>query len=141
MSSAEVYGAVKDYLTAQWTTTPISFENEPFTPPVASGAAGAWVAVEVSGTFYDQASIGAETAAANLWREEGQVWLHVFVRTGSGSLVVRQYAKQLVDLFRGLTLLAGTLRFRDASIGRGQPGDEDGNYWVLSCTVDWQHDA
>lgn len=141
MSSSEVFTAIKDYLTASWTTTPISYENEEFAPPIANGVSGPWIAVEVSGTFYDQASIGSGTASANLWREEGQLWIHVYVATGSGSLVVRQYAKQIVDLFRGKSLLSDSLRFRDASIGMGHPGDEDGRYWGLSCSVDWQHDA
>jgi hypothetical protein len=142
MSSDVVYSAIKAYLTANWTTTEIAWENENFQSPLSSdGSPTAWVAVEITGNLYSQASIGAGTASGNLWREEGLLWLHIFVPTGSGSLVARQYAKQLADLFRGLSLSGDTLRFRDASIGRGQPGSEDGLYWGLSVSIEWQHDS
>jgi hypothetical protein len=142
MSSDAVYSAIRAYLEPAWTATPLAWENENFEMPVDGvGNRLPWVAVEITGNLYSQASIGAGSASANLWREEGLLWLHVFVPSGSGSLVARQYARQLADLFRGLSLSAGTLRFRDASIGRGQPGNEDGTVWGLSVSIDWQHDS
>jgi len=50
----------------------------------------------------------------------------------------RTLAKQAVDLFRGTDL--GTIRFRTASLGAGEPGETDGNYYRMSATLDWERD-
>lgn len=136
-TSADVYGAVKTYLTANWLTTTIAWENEQFTPPEPPAA---WIAVEVTGNLLSQASLGAG-ADGNLWREGGMVWLHVFVPAFTGSETARTYARNLVGLFRGLALNADTIRFRDASIGLGQAGSDDGLWWRLSASVEWQSDS
>lgn len=134
MASADVFAAIKTYLNSNWSTTPIRWENETFTPPLDSG----WVAVEMTGTLYAQQSIGASEQADNRWDEEGVLWLHALVPMGTGGLTVRTYAKQLADLFRGLGLLNDTLEFRDAFIGRGTPGVENGNWYRVSTYIKWR---
>jgi hypothetical protein len=62
------------------------------------------------------------------------------VRQGSGSLQARTIARQIVELFRGLTLNGGTSRFVDSSVGNGGPGDEDGLYGRLSASVQFEAD-
>jgi hypothetical protein len=133
MSSDTVYSAVRDFLTDNWTATAIAWENEPFEKPEPPAP---WIMVEVSGDAYDQASIGAGSPSANRWREEGMVWCHVFAPAGSGSLTARQHAAALADLFRGLEL-PGDIEFRRLSIGLGEPGDEDGNWWRISLSAEW----
>lgn len=133
MASAAVYDAVRAHLEARWSATPISWENEHF--PRQSGA---WVAVEMTGTLYGQQSIGAGEQADNRWDEEGQLWLHVFVPVGSGGRDARAHAKALADLFRGEQLAGDSIEFGDAAIGAGEPGDEKGNWWRISTTVDWR---
>lgn len=137
MSTDIAYQAICGFLVANWTATPLEFENINFVPPVdADGVMTPWVSVEIAGNSYAQASIGAEIPSDNLWREEGQLWLHVFVPAGTGSLLARQYARQLVDLFKGLDL-DPDIEFRDASVGLGEPGDENGIAWRLSTSIDW----
>jgi hypothetical protein len=97
-----------------------------------------FVAVEMTGTLYGQESIGASHQADNRWDEEGVLWLHVNVPMGTGGLTARTYAKQLADLFRGLLLLNDSLEFKDAFIGRGQPGHEDGAYFRVSVFINWR---
>lgn len=133
MSSDTVYSAVRTYLEANWTATPLAWENEAFDPP---SPADAWVMVEVSGNSYDQASIGASTRAENRWREEGMVWCHVMVPTGTGSLTARQHATALANLFRGIEL-PGDIEFRTLSIGLGESADDDGVWWRLSLSAEW----
>lgn len=141
MSTAAVYSAVRTYLEANWTTTPLRWENETFTIPVdADGVPQPWVDVEITGTEYDQASLGAGTVASNLWREDGMLWLHVMVPSGSGSGVARTHAANLAALFRGLDLDPDIV-FRTMSIGLGSPGDDDGNWWRLSLSIEWQSDT
>lgn len=139
MASNVVFDAIRSFLTEHWTTTPIAWENE--TPPAtvdAQGAAIAWVLVEMTGTLYGQMSIGASLQADNRWDEEGQLWLHVFVPKGTGGSLVRQHAKALADLFRGTRLVNDSIEFRDASIGMGEPGDEQGKWFRVSCNIEWR---
>lgn len=127
MASGPVFDAVKAFLTTNWTTTRIRFENDPFELDNE-----AFVDVEMTGTAYGQQSIGAGRQQDNRWDEEGVLWLHVLVKMGDGGSTVRHYAQQLANLFKGLTLINGNLEFRDAFIGRGQPGFESGAYYRVS---------
>jgi hypothetical protein len=135
MASGTVYDAIKGYLEAQWTTTTIAWENESFTKPEPPAA---WLMVEMTGDLYAQMSIGAGVQSENRWDEEGVLLLHVYVPSGTGASTARAYAKSLADLFRGALLLDDSLEFLDASIGMGQPGDDDGMWWRISVSVDWR---
>lgn len=135
MASPEAYTPIAAYLQAEWTATPIAFENDNFKP---GKAVAAFVVAEIFGTFFNQASIGEGDRADNLWRENGMIYLHVCVPRGSGSLQARVYCRQLADLFRGQDL--GNIRFRDISIGAAEVGDEDGNYFRMTTTIEWERD-
>jgi hypothetical protein len=135
MSSLTAFDTIKQYLDAQWTTTPLVYENADFQKPRTPAA---FVVVEIFGDFYDQASLGAETRTANLWREEGQLYLHVMTPRNTGSTTARTHAQNLIALFQGQDI--GTLTFRSASIGTGEPGEEWGNYYQMTATIQWQRD-
>ena len=141
MASGAVYQAIRDHLVATWTATPLAFENEdvdqhgnplPPDPPVP------FVEIELTGTSYGQQSIGESRQADNRWDEEGVLFLHVLVAGGAGSMLARTYAKQLADLFRGTTLLGGNLEFLDSFIGRGRPGERDGNWYLIPVDIEWR---
>jgi hypothetical protein len=153
MASDVVYDAIKAYLVGEGSTpaafnsAPLQWENEPAidtTDPDTRGdpdnpaKPAPWVLVEMTGTLYGQQSIGANTQAANRWDEEGQLWLHVFVPTGSGGHTARHLAKTLADVFRGALLLNDNLEFMDAQIGMGEPGDEDGTWFRVSVSLNWR---
>lgn len=132
----QVHTAVQDFLTTHWASTAVAYENDGFQPQVdTDGTIEPWLLVEVYGGLYEQASIGAGTAQADLWTDTGVVWLHIFVGSGTGSLVAKQYAAALAELFRGLELDTN-IRFGDISIGSGG-GTSNGNDWTLSTSVDW----
>jgi hypothetical protein len=135
MSSEAAFETVRDYLIANWTTTPLVFENEEYQ---TADNPTAFVFVEIWGDFFDQASIGSGSRDSNLWREEGALHLHVMTPNGSGSTVARTYATTLVGLFRGLDI--GRLTFREASIGAGDPGRQFANYYAMTCTIAWRRD-
>lgn len=135
MADDVVYGAIKDYLTTAWTACPIAWENETFVKP---NPLAPWVLFEITGTMYDQESIGEGVQADNRWDMEGIIWLHVMVPRNSGSIVARQYAKALADLFRGKQLLADSLEFLECKIGEGAPGEESGTWYRVSTSVDWR---
>ncbi|HEV7337021.1 MAG TPA: phage tail terminator-like protein [Bosea sp. (in: a-proteobacteria)] len=135
MASDVVYEAIRTYLSAAWSETPIEWENEAFNQP-----SDGWVAVEIAGTSYAQQSIGADDPAENRWDEDGILWLHVIVPTGTGSVTARRWAKQLADLFRGARLLSDDLEFLDASIGAGDRGVDEGPHWMITVSVDWRRE-
>lgn len=137
MASDQVYDAVRGYLAARWTETPIVWENEDFTRP---DPLAPWVAVEIAGSLYSQESVGADVQAANRWDEAGTLFLHVFVPAGTGSSTARRHCKTLADLFRGARLMDDALEFLDASIGFGEPGDEEGVTYRVSVSVDWRRE-
>lgn len=134
MSSPEAFIVISAVLSA-WTTTPVVFENVDYQLPDEPSN---FVFVEVYGDFFDQASIGAEPRSSNLWREGGQLYLHVMTRNGTGTDAARQIAKDLVNLFRGQDIDGVT--FRDASIGAGEPGRDFANYFAMTATVNWERD-
>ncbi|RLP22265.1 hypothetical protein [Mesorhizobium sp. YM1C-6-2] len=135
MSSAATFDTIEQYLRAQWTTTPLVFENEPYELP---GNPAHFVFVEIFGDVFDQASIGADPREDNLWREAGQLYLHVMTQNDIGSRLARQYADQLVDLLKGQDI--GAVTFFGASKGAGEPGMKKANYWAFTATIDWQRD-
>ncbi|MCO5071139.1 MAG: DUF4128 domain-containing protein [Rhizobiaceae bacterium] len=135
MSSATAFAGIEAYLRANWSATPIWFENENWKLP---NPPAHFLLVEVFGDFYDQASIGADPQDGNLYRETGQIYVHVMAPRGQGTATARTYAKQIVDLFRG-NEDAG-VRPRGASIGAGEPGEEDGNFFRMTVTLDWERD-
>ncbi len=140
MSSDTIYTAVHDYLSLQWTSTPIAWENEAFTPPIANdGSPMPFLIVEIEGTGYDQMSIGSGGSATELWRESGTVFGHVLVPAGTGSTVARQLATAFITLLRGLRL-PPNVRFQSMSIGAGQTGSENGALWGMTAWADWIRD-
>lgn len=135
MSSPEAYSAIHDYLAGAWSGPTLAFENDDFQLPATPTL---WVLVEIFGDIYEQASIGAETVTANLWREEGQILAHFMAPRGSGTLAVRQSAMQFLDLFRGQDI--GGVIFETMSIGAGNAGDTTGAYFRMTATIDWYRD-
>ncbi|WP_136617064.1 MULTISPECIES: hypothetical protein [Mesorhizobium] len=144
MSSLVTYDTVEPYINEQWPTacatagldaTPVLFENMPDDIPDDPAH---FLYVEIFGDFFDQASIGAETRDNNLWREVGQVYLHVMTKNGIGTRLARQYAGLAIDLFRGMEI--GTVIFREASIGAGDAGKYSANYYSMLATINWQRD-
>jgi hypothetical protein len=144
MASGAVSAAIEDFLVANWTTTPLLLENKATfesggTVPPATPAA--FVEVSFTGKTYGQVSIGASLQKDNRWDEDGFLFLNVMVPKDWGSREARTYAKSLCDLFRGLTLLSGSLEFMDASIGEGEKGKYDGNYFMLPVDIEWRRMA
>lgn len=134
MSTATAYSAIKAFLDANFTAAPLVYEN---TDTPQADTPVAFVFVEISGNSYRQASTGGGLTD-NLFRENGLLWLHVMVPSGAGSVTARTHAETLITLLRNAELVSGKLVFMDASVGLGEPGTEDGNYWRLSVSIEWQ---
>lgn len=133
MSSITAFAALEDFLRAEWTATPIVFENEDF--PLADNPA-AFVFIEIFGDYFAQESIG--DPGNNLWRESGELRGHVLVPNGTGTRAARTYASDLADFFKEVEVSG--VRFQQMSIGAGEAGKNDGNYYRTTLSVDWERD-
>ena len=116
---------------------PLYYENEiDVSPP---GDVAPWVLVVLDTQLYGQQSIGGGTAPGqNRWDEDGTLWFHVFTPNGTGAREARRIAKALANMFRGRLLLNDALEFLDADMGAGDPGKVNGNYYLLSVSIDWR---
>jgi hypothetical protein len=132
MSTVVPYTALREFMDANWSGAPLSWENEPFEIPDPPH----FVVVEVFGSSYEQRTIGSGDPAAERWEEEGAALFHVAVPRGTGSLQARQTAEALVSLLRGRQL-SGDVRFVSASVGNGRPADEDGQLFMITARLDW----
>jgi hypothetical protein len=130
MASLTAFDAFATRL-ADWTTTPVVFENEFYELPDEPAA---FIYVEVFGDAYDQETTGAP--GENMWQENGVTYLHVMVPSGRGSRLGRDYANQLLYLFREQPI--STLFMPEMSIGAGDPGRDFPNYWAMTTTVFWR---
>jgi hypothetical protein len=144
MASGIVYDAIRAFLDPAlggcWQSTAIQWENESAPPTTGTdGNPTIWSSIDFLGNVYSQMSIGAAPQSDNRWDEDGTLWFHLYVPVKTGSSSARALAKNFADLFRGLTLLSDNLVFGDASIGAGAVSDDNGNWWVLSVSIQWQH--
>jgi len=131
-----VLEAIRSVIEAEWDHTPVAWPNEEFEEPVEGNP---WVAVEIFGASYAQQSIGMDEQKNNRWDSEGTLFLHVMIGRGRGASQSRGAAQALADLFRGRRLLGDALEFRDAIVGPGGPGDEEGNWYLVTVSVQWRH--
>jgi hypothetical protein len=131
MTTATAFSAIRAHLEASWTTTPLAWDNETY----SAQADTPFVMVQITGDLWDQHSIGAGARLENRWEEEGELLLSVIVPTGTGSLLARQHAEALANIFRGLNL--GDIEFRDISIGLGVAAQDRGPWWLLPIRINW----
>lgn len=135
MASPEAAGAIEQVLRDVWNLSPLVFENVAPTSPTDGET---FVLVEIFGSLFDMASIGAEEPEGNLWREEGTLWLHVMMPAWTGTATGRQHAWQLAKFF--LRQPIPGMEFRAAQVGMGDPVETDGSYARMTVSLDWQRD-
>ncbi len=130
MSSLTAYDAFEQRLRSQWATTPLVFENEFYQLPDTPAP---FVYVEIFGDTYNQETTGAPLS--NMWLENGVTYLHVMMPSGQSTRVGRDYANQLMYLFREQPM--SSLFMNEMSIGAGDPGKNWPDYWALTVSIFW----
>ncbi|NGP18920.1 hypothetical protein [Devosia aurantiaca] len=138
--------AIRQRLVDLWTATPIAFQNEKPEgewPPVdADGfASDAWVLLEVEATR--SAMRGAGSPGQQIWVDEGFIYVHVFVPTGSGDQMASQHATAIGELFRGAVFYRETpgcyVRTWAPRIDGGGSGDDNGNWFRITMSVPFEY--
>lgn len=138
MALAIIAPLIRALLDANWSDTPVIFDNEGAEAP--RGPAGepvSFVLAKFSGTASIQSSIGAGTAAENYWQDQGVVWFHIHTPTGTGVTSAYALLDALMTMFRGLQLTS-TIALEDMEYDDGARADDfGGNYWRITLSIDW----
>lgn len=129
---ADAEAAIVSRLEANWTSTPLAVPGKPFAAQEA-----AWVKLEVLNFAEEQRSIGAP--GDNLFRSEGLISIHVFVRKGTDAATSRTHAKALAALFRAQTF-SGVICDAATISGLGE-GSDDGKWARRTVTVPFSCDG
>lgn len=136
--------AIEGRLTANWTTTPIGFENED--DPVQTGGDGnlaPWVFCEV---VSDRAGIrGVGKPGSHVVVDEGFISATVFVPVGSGRAIARRHAVAIGEIFRTKEFYnsdpGACVRTWTPEIGPGNPATSEnpsGNWWAVTVTIPFE---
>lgn len=92
MSFTLARSAVESHFAANWTATPVAFENVPFAPP----ATGAWVKLLIVNEASETAGLGLP----RLRRHRGRILVHCHVPAGAGAQEALRLADAAAALFR-----------------------------------------
>lgn len=137
--------AIQDRLSANWSTTPIVFQNEvrpdPWPPIDGEGVPTPWVYCEVIGNA--SALRGFGLPGDQTWLYLGHVLVHVFVPQGWGTATAHAYAVSIGEIFRSVAF------YRDEAAGAevrtwsprtdgGSSDADNGNWFRVTCTVPFE---
>lgn len=109
----------------------IEWPNEPFQEPKGDPPS-TWLSVEAQGHTLSPIEIGA-----NVWQEEGTLFINVMTPAGRGTDAARQLAKSIANVYRGLP--ARNVVYKSASIGAGMLVEERGIWWMITVSIDWKY--
>jgi hypothetical protein len=150
-SSVDIAGAlaaIEAWLTANWTATPIAFENldpadpsQPWPPVDGNGAPVAWVFCEL--VDVDPKMVGFGKPGSQTIIEQGLIKLYVMVQKGGGLADARVKATALGEIFRQKEFFnsdpTARVRTRTPRVGRDPLISEDGNSICgASCSVPYE---
>lgn len=136
MSSLVIRDVVKDVLEGWGKATIVEMYNDTAIPPKELQP---WVAAQFPGGTEEQMSIGAP--GSNTWREDGTIFIHYVVPTGTGIRDSLLAAEELRDLFRG-KIISGVNFYRadPPSAEKGATILTGGNWYGVSFAVDYDFD-
>jgi hypothetical protein len=98
VSNPTTAAAIRSRFNTQWAgATTIAWDNVAFTPPTGTP----WVRVSIRPSDAYQASIG--TTGARTFRDEGLIFIGVFVPENEGEGEAWTLAESAADIFRGVT--------------------------------------
>ena len=147
-SSADVAGAlaaIEARLTANWSATPVIYDNnaptpEPWPPENTDGSPAPWVFCEIIDV--DARIIGFGLPGDQTVMDTGFVKLNVMVARDSGLADGRTKAVALGEIFRQARFYdtdpTAYVRTTTPRVGRGGMASDDGNYVAVSCTVPYE---
>jgi len=133
MSFADERQAIEGRVSTNWTTSPVQYENVPFTAPTDN--------IYVSLVILPAAASQIDMADSPTHRHTGVIVMQVFVPVETGTNVARTHADGLAAIFRNAQFAAGssgTILCRSPEINR--VGVQNGLY-QLNVSVPYQRDV
>ena len=133
---AAAISAIRTKLEAEWpyAAVPLVFDNRQFSLP---DQAAAFVRVEIIGEAERPLAYGGGRGA-NEWRQEGRIEAHVFVPIDGGADDAATYAVAVGTILRGKR--ESGVSYHAVSTGGRPVRESEGNYWLLTTTVDFHFD-
>lgn len=130
MSFQDELAAIETRLKTNWTTTPIKFENVPFTEPTT-----AYVALNIVVGEGLQISLGATNV---LRRWPGIIMMRVFAPENTGTKVVRQYADSLGAIFDRAQFSSGNSGVISCRIPSIETVGLQSGWWQINVSVPYR---
>lgn len=133
MSFADERSAIENRLSTNWTSTPVQYDNVPFTKPDDN------TYVRLNILTGDSTQI--DMAPTPTHRSVGVIVMQVFVPVNSGTNTARSHADSLAAIFRNVSFSvgdSGSILCRSPSITR--VGEVDGLF-QLNVSVPYQRDV
>jgi hypothetical protein len=129
MSSPVVWADARARIIAGFPGVLIAWPNEPL--PRDPGAE-VWLSVQATSNRLHPIELGAD-----VWQEEGTIYVDVHVMTNSGTDAARATAKQVADLFRAVA--GSSIVYLESNLGNGSAADPDGIWWTMTVAVDYRY--
>lgn len=129
MSSPVAWADARARLTAGCPGVLIAWPNEPL---AAEPAGDVWLSVQATSNRLHPIELGAD-----VWQEEGTIYVDVHAPVNTGTDAARALAKQVVNLFRSVA--GSPVTYTDSNLGNGAAADPDGIWWTMTVAVDYRY--
>jgi len=138
---AGAVAAIKARMAANWTTTPVVYQNAANEYDPATATQTPWVFFEVIGSSSGLRGVGMP--GNHVWLYRGFIAAHVFVPINTGTDQAQQYANSIGEIFRAEGFYdngdgAQVRTWAPRTDGGGSDAD-DGNWWRVSCVIPFEY--
>lgn len=140
---AGAVAAIKARMAANWTTTPVVYQNAGNAYDPSSNPQAAWVYFEVLGSSGGLRGVGTPGSHVYLYR--GFIAAHVFVPVNAGDELAQQHAVTIGEIFRHKEFYTDTppncVRTLTPQTDGGGSDADDGNWWrvTMSCPFEFYY--
>lgn len=137
---AGAVAAIKARMAANWTTTPIVYQNAKNEYDPGANDQQPWVFFEVLGSSSGLRGVGMP--GSHVWLYRGFIMAHVFVPVNSGTDTAQQYAVTIGEIFRAKEFYNDTppacVRTWSPQTDGGADDSEDGKWWRVTCSIPFE---
>jgi hypothetical protein len=136
---ADLKAAIRQRLVANWTTTPLLFENVEEEQIKTNGQMpDSFVACETLPLMQEQKDLGGGNIRG--YRTRGIIKIYIFTPAGDGDGLGMEYADTIAAIFRGKTfdgVVCYAPSIRDSGADKS---DAEGRYWRITLGVEFYYD-
>lgn len=134
MAHQQVWDDVRARL-AKTPVTGISWPNETFQEPDPTVLTSSWIAVEIASENYEVMDLGA-----GHWAEEGSIYVHIFVISGTGIALQTQIETFVASAFANPVQPTTVLVYRKIDLGMGVSSPDGGNWYNSTVIINYHYE-